>query len=1178
MDERRAAADGEAALPPERLLQDMAWLRRLAGRLVVDGALADDVAQQTLLAALQHSPGDDRRPRAWLATVARHVAATFGRERQRREKREESAARDLREPSSHDVVEKAALQHAVAGAVLALGEPYRTALLRHWFDGAKPSAIAREQDLPVETVRTRLKRGLELLRAELVARRALPGGIVALVALLSGSARAAATKAIAAAASGGAGAAGGAIAMAAQAKAGLAVTAVLLVAVIAGWWATSTSRSAALDRAPLLAADERAVGAEGARAGAVAPVAARAAERSAGEAGAAARAVIRGVVLTEVGAPIERARVGLLPPVPSPPLPGRSPQRAPEFALAEPAVLSGADGRFELPLSSPSTDAAMPESLDVAAVATGWLPAVWRRAAPGDEIVLILPRGVTLSGRVRDLDGRPVGGAEVCWRYEGTRRHTATARSAADGTFRFADVVVMRSSERDEQGLPWLDVRADGYATLTLMAWGNLRELDRDDYECDLWLMRGATARGRVIDLATGAPIAGADVWLEPWDDDVPTTLHTISARDGTFVLAGLPAWGVTLAGQYGPDLSRRRLGELCAQAPERGRACSALDLPDDGAELDVTLALPRLGGVRGRVVDEAGRPVAGAVVYSVGKAGGQQHDPEAVVGRGGALPRTDIDGRYELAGLALADGEGTRAPLNGSLELGAWEIGRIAPQSVALMADRIVEAPELVLSFESAIVVEIVDAGGWPVAEACVAIAREREGELRVTDTVHADRSGRAVFIESDLPEWFRGEASIAPTLHVAAEGFAPASVPFAPDAERRVRVVMEPEHRLFGRIVDRDGAAGGGFLVALPASVMEADEFAAALRVDRFWKLAQAQQAARADVPIGVGRFVLRGLDAGPWHVAVLRGWDAAGRGSQVELTGPHVEGAEAVLVIDGSAQARATIEPAAAATLTGSAEIMLTYASTGRPVFRAGQVSLRAGDKMHEARPTAPGVFVCEQVPAGRWNVVVDAPGAARATAPLEIVADQRATVALTLAAGIVARGRIGLAALPPFSKAHLFFVSDDGGGSAHGELATDGSYVIPGLVDGKSYCRWMHLALEGDAFAFRVPAGPAEAAEAADAAARSEPVEWLPAGCLAVRFLRDDLLGSDATLRIRDESGAIVYERTPVNRWGVDRVLPFGRYTLELTIPGRSLESREATLDQPSSEPVYLLLEE
>jgi RNA polymerase sigma-70 factor (ECF subfamily) len=153
---------------PEELLAHAAWLRRLAASLLRDEAAADDVLQETWTAALEKPP---RRPgalRAWLARVTRNRAARHRREERRRRGRERRAARPeaVRDPAA-EALERAELQQRLIAHVLALEEPYRTAVLLRFFEGLEPAEIARRQEIPLTTFRSRLARALELLRGRL---------------------------------------------------------------------------------------------------------------------------------------------------------------------------------------------------------------------------------------------------------------------------------------------------------------------------------------------------------------------------------------------------------------------------------------------------------------------------------------------------------------------------------------------------------------------------------------------------------------------------------------------------------------------------------------------------------------------------------------------------------------------------------------------------------------------------------------------------------------------------------------------------------------------------------------------------------------------------------------------------------------------------------------------------
>lgn len=155
------------SIDPERLLAHTEWVRRLTRRLVLDAAGADDVAQETLLHALEREGAPVRHPRAWLATVARSLARRLRRAQERRADHEARAPAPRGERAAAEVVARASLHRAVVEAVLALAEPYRSTILVRFFEDVDARAVAQRLDVPLETVRTRLKRGLALLRERL---------------------------------------------------------------------------------------------------------------------------------------------------------------------------------------------------------------------------------------------------------------------------------------------------------------------------------------------------------------------------------------------------------------------------------------------------------------------------------------------------------------------------------------------------------------------------------------------------------------------------------------------------------------------------------------------------------------------------------------------------------------------------------------------------------------------------------------------------------------------------------------------------------------------------------------------------------------------------------------------------------------------------------------------------
>jgi len=154
-------------IDPEALLAHRAFVRALVRRLVGDPHDADDVVQETWVAALRGAPARPRSLRAWLARVARNLSLRHARGEARRRRRELGAAAPEAARGPAETLERVAAEHAVVAALLELDEPYRGTLLQHFYDDLAPRAIAARTGVPAATVRTRLKRGLDMLRARL---------------------------------------------------------------------------------------------------------------------------------------------------------------------------------------------------------------------------------------------------------------------------------------------------------------------------------------------------------------------------------------------------------------------------------------------------------------------------------------------------------------------------------------------------------------------------------------------------------------------------------------------------------------------------------------------------------------------------------------------------------------------------------------------------------------------------------------------------------------------------------------------------------------------------------------------------------------------------------------------------------------------------------------------------
>ncbi len=143
-------------------------LRALARGLVADEHLAEDAVQQAWVTALEEPPRSVEALSAWLRSVVRNFARKSAQREAERPARERRAARS--EAQETDAAREFELQHHVAAALKALPEPYRSAIHQRYYLDLGPREIAAREGVPLDTVKTRLRRGLELLRKDLDAR------------------------------------------------------------------------------------------------------------------------------------------------------------------------------------------------------------------------------------------------------------------------------------------------------------------------------------------------------------------------------------------------------------------------------------------------------------------------------------------------------------------------------------------------------------------------------------------------------------------------------------------------------------------------------------------------------------------------------------------------------------------------------------------------------------------------------------------------------------------------------------------------------------------------------------------------------------------------------------------------------------------------------------------------
>jgi hypothetical protein len=154
-----------------------------------------------------------------------------------------------------------------------------------------------------------------------------------------------------------------------------------------------------------------------------------------------------------------------------------------------------------------------------------------------------------------------------------------------------------------------------------------------------------AVIRGRITSIDTGKPLRRAQIRLSSGEFSTPRTAST--STDGRYELRDIPAGRYTLrverSGYLPLSYGQRRPGE-------QGKP---LEIADKEVAEKIDFALPRMGVISGRVLDEVGEPIAGVTVWAMQLRYFQGQ--RKLVPTSGNV-RTDDTGQYRL--LALPPGD----------------------------------------------------------------------------------------------------------------------------------------------------------------------------------------------------------------------------------------------------------------------------------------------------------------------------------------------------------------------------------------------------------------------------------------------------------------------------------------------------------------------------------------
>lgn len=628
----------------ERLLAQSAWLQSLARSVVARRDLAQDVAQETLVVAWRRGISGVRDVRSWLAAILRRIAGKAMQQERRRKTHEATLPTPEPGASPADLVAKAAMQREVVDAVLRLDEPYRTTVLQRHLDEKSVEAIAAASGVPLETVRTRLRRGLQQLREDLDRRHGsarawalpllgIPGFDEALLA--SGTATA----------TGVAIASAGVVTMSVQAKTGIALAAVCVGVLALQFWPSFANaqpepmRDTQVPVAAQAAVERIAAEPEtnARNEAAIAPTATTpVANAAASPWSASGRVIDEQTAMPVAGAEVRFTKGGVA-----------------NFVDGAEVVRTGDDGTFRFGFLRPTPGFC---ELDVRHADYGvahvpLIEGIAKAEAAGSKQATLgdvkLARGARMRGRVLAQDAKTVCSDAKVLHYR--------AAFGLPMQFFTGAVEVARCDEAGQYELPWRV--APGYrrewlvgVTDTGIGWRELQPSRRDttNESFDIVLLPFATLQIRVVD-AQGQPLPGANARMlpaceplsSPYDfareqlgmQPLPPFLLGIANADGRLVLTPPIGRDGAQAGVRVPG-GRSTLHVSCAGRRDWRQQ---IDLQaGESRELTVRLVTGTRASVHGVVRDEQGAPIAGAAVRA-----GQT---AAVAGHDGSYRCEDVD------------------------------------------------------------------------------------------------------------------------------------------------------------------------------------------------------------------------------------------------------------------------------------------------------------------------------------------------------------------------------------------------------------------------------------------------------------------------------------------------------------------------------------------------------
>jgi hypothetical protein len=710
------------------------------------------------------------------------------------------------------------------------------------------------------------------------------------------------------------------------------------------------------------------------------------------------------------------------------------------------------------------------------------------------------------------------------------------------------------------------------------------------------WILnRGVKFSGRVVDDELDTPVPGARIVL--WTTGGSASIgwggasvrnpyhgrileESTSGTDGVFTFEHAPGLGVHLQ----PTVRvKAKAFDAAILADGYAPAAFEVDAEPAGSTVERVVRLRKGATVRGRVLDEMGKPLSGVTVFVPRTGEGLSWIHRVVMPDVNRTGATAGDGTYEIRGIPASVKEartvkvGISADVNRLRQLAESSPAR-READVEVRAGQIAVAPDLVLpravlessrvllTDEIPIDVTIVDADGNGIAGALLQVVPYYFAQATVT--TDSDGKGRIV--------WNPRQAGTAggESLHVqvTAPGYAVAkSAPFElrPKEPVTIRLSLTRARLVKGIILRADGSpANAASIRVYPEGVRPSSRPAD----PRKEPTPIAYTVSRED-----GSFELNGLPEAKVSLTAQKTRRRASGELENLLTTVDVvpgDATEVTLRFTDDADAPA-----------GVLELEVRDAATGKPIPKFGAVLLR-GLRTVYAASGVPGRAVFDNAVAGVYELRVSAEGYALEVVPgVAVDVHGRTRRLVKLGQGAVVRGTLrapdgvspdafdvmlSRADRTAYRGERQPYASIDKTGVFRIERVSPGTYaaIVVERQDPESD--------RSPSAKWAIPARTLVQVGEAGTEASCE-LDVVPGGTFLVRVTGNVLnlsaLGAQATqeqlelaagsrLTIRDSKGSVLFELTGLDdRASWERPMPEGELTIRLEIPGREpLEQR------------------